>query len=88
MADGEKGQRHLSFSRMLKRTALVGGDMVRFIAFDFVLRIVFSGVMGMPLIVKIARVDFDDRPGYAARLRVPAHVIADLERLRHLQLSF
>ena len=57
--------------------------MIGLVALDFVLGIVFRGVMRMTLVVEILGVDGDDRPRYPACLGIPAYVIADLEDLCH-----
>jgi hypothetical protein len=38
---------------VFKNAALMGGDMISLVAFDFVLRIVFRGVMHMTLVVEV-----------------------------------
>jgi hypothetical protein len=57
----------------------VGRDMICFIAFDFVLRLRVGGVMRVTLIVKIARVNFDDMPGHMTRFGIPGDMITDCE---------
>jgi hypothetical protein len=84
MADGEEWKLHTSLSCIVEGTALVGCDMVGFVAFDFVLGILFRGVMDMTLIVEVAGMDRYDGPRYPTSFRIPAYVIADLEPLRHL----
>ena len=42
MADGEERKPHTSSSRVVKRATLVGCDVVGLVAFDLVLRIIFS----------------------------------------------
>ena len=59
-------------------------DMIGLVALDFVLRIVFRGVMHMALVVKVSGVDRHDGARHPARLGIPAYVIADLESLSHL----
>jgi hypothetical protein len=49
-------------SDALKGTALVGGDMIGLVAFDFVLWIILRGVMRIALVVKISGVNGDDGP--------------------------
>jgi hypothetical protein len=36
------------------------GDMVRFIALDLVLWLVLAGVMGVPLVIHVLRMDLDN----------------------------
>ena len=62
-------------------------NMVRFVALDFVLRIVFRRVMRMALVVEIVRVNPDDRAVDEAGLRIPGNVVADLEALSHCRLQ-
>ena len=50
--------------------------MVRFIAFDFILRIILAGVVRVAFIIKIRHVYFHDFSGYVPCLRVPLHVVA------------
>ena len=59
------------------------GNVIGLVALDLVLRIALRGVMRMPLVIKISRVDSDDPAGDMPRFRVPTYVIADLEPLRH-----
>jgi hypothetical protein len=42
---------------VFKSAALIGGDMISLVAFDFVLRIVFRGVIHMTLVVEVRGVD-------------------------------
>src|ERR1700744_4108264 len=58
-------------------------NMLGLVALDFVLRIALRGVMHVPLVVEISHVNRDDLPGDPSRLRVPAHVVADLKPARH-----
>ena len=53
MADREEGKLHTSPSLLcvFERAALVGRDMIGFVAFDFVLRIVFRSVMDMTFVI-------------------------------------
>lgn len=57
--------------------------MIRFVAFDFVLRIVLTRVMDITLIVNVARMHPDDMATDPARFGVPGHVITDFECLCH-----
>ena len=68
-------------------TAFVNRDMIGFVALDFVLRIVAGSVVRVALPVKIALVNFSDRPADVAGFRVPAYVIANLEMFTHAKLS-
>jgi hypothetical protein len=61
--------------------------MIGFIAFDFVLRIVFRSVMDMTFVIKVRGMDGDDGPCHAASFGIPAYVIAYLESPIHLSDS-
>lgn len=61
----------------------MGGDVVRLVAFDLVLRIVVTGVAGVALVVEIFGMHLDDSAGDVPRLRVPGDAIADFEAWRH-----
>lgn len=73
----------LSLSGLFEGAALMGGDMVGLVAFDFVLGIVFRGVVSMAFVGKILGVDGDDSARHQARLGIPSYMIADLKRLFH-----
>ncbi len=62
-----------------QRLALVGGDVVGFVAFYFVLRVVFVGVVSVAFVVEVFRVHLDDLAADAAGFGIPAYVVADLE---------
>ena len=70
--------------RAFKRATLMSCDMIGFIAFDFVLRIVLRSVMDVALIVEVSGVDGDDRPRYSTGLGIPTDMIANFESLSHL----
>lgn len=61
-------------------------DVVRFIAFDLVLRLVVTGVMGVSLVVDILCVDLDNPATDMSGLGIPGDVIADFEAFSHLFL--
>ena len=61
----------------------MGGDMVGLVAFDFVLGIVFRGMVSMAFVIKILGVDGDDGAPHPARLGIPSYMIADLKLLPH-----
>jgi hypothetical protein len=60
MADCEERQLHVS--RVIKGAAFMGRDMIGLVAFDFVLRIIFRGVMDVTFVVEVSRVNGNDRP--------------------------
>jgi hypothetical protein len=62
---------------------LVQGDMVSFVAFDLVLRIIYGGVMDVSFVVDVPGMYSNDSTGYPTGFRVPAYVIADFEALSH-----
>ena len=62
------------------------GNMIRLVAFDFVLRLVRCGVMSMPLVVQVRRMDLDNPATDMSGLGIPNHVIADFESFGHLML--
>src|SRR6516164_4786723 len=66
-----------------KRAALVHGDVIGFVALDFVLRVVFRGVPQIALMGKIPPVHLDDFAAHARGFRVPADVAADSEFFSH-----
>jgi hypothetical protein len=66
-----------------KRITLMRGNVIGFIAFDFVLRLVFRGVMHMAFVVEVFGVNGDDRARNPARLGVPGYVISNFERSWH-----
>jgi hypothetical protein len=58
-------------------------NMIGLVALDLILRIVGGGVMRVALIFEIADVNLGDRSAYAARLGIPAHMIANFECSSH-----
>jgi hypothetical protein len=64
----------------------MGRYMVGLVALDLVLRIFFGGMSPVALVVEVAGVDCPDRPAYPAGFRIPGHMVADLEFLRHFEL--
>jgi hypothetical protein len=74
----------LILRRFGKRTVFVNGYMVRFAAFDLILGIIRSGVMGISFVVKVFGVDLCDRSGDVAGFGVPGDVVADFEGGFHM----
>ena len=64
----------------------MGCYMIAFIAFDFVLWIVFGGVMGVTLVIKILKVHSDDLAGNATAFGIPSDVIAYFKLAGHFHL--
>jgi hypothetical protein len=89
MTDREEGKLHTSPSLgcAFERATLVGRDMIGFVAFDFVLRIVFRSVMDMTFVIEVRGMDGDDRPCHTASFGIPAYMIAYLESPIHLSDS-
>jgi len=56
-------------------------DMVRLIAFDFILRLIRVGVMRVSFVVDVLCMDLDNPAADTSGLGIPGHVIADLKRL-------
>src|SRR5256886_16918852 len=71
-----------SFCPFQRRT-LMHGDVVGLVALDFILWLILACVVRVPFVINIFGVHLDDRPGDVSSLRVPGHVIADLECSLH-----
>jgi hypothetical protein len=61
-------------------------DMVRLIAFDFILRLIRVGVMRVSFVVDVVCVNPDNPAADTSGLGIPGHVIADLETFLHVRL--
>jgi hypothetical protein len=59
-------------------STFVQRDVRRFIAFDFVLRIVLARVVDMAFVVHVFGVDLDDFAPHPPCFRIPADMIADV----------
>src|SRR5579864_6886213 len=68
---------------LLQRRAFVHGDVVGLVALDFILRIIRRRVVRISLVIRIFRMNLDDLAADMTGLRVPGHVIPDLEFLCH-----
>src|SRR5579883_3329723 len=68
---------------LFQRRAFVHRDVVGLVALDLILRIIVAGVTRMAFVVNIPGVHLDGPAADIAGFRVPDHVIADLEFLRH-----
>ena len=62
------------------------GDMVGFIALDFILRLIGIGVMRVSLVVDVFCMHLDDPAADASGLGIPGDVVADFETFRHFIL--
>lgn len=63
-----------------QRASLVQGEVIGLVALDLVVRIIRAGMMNIAAADHIAGVHPDDAAADPAGLRIPADVIADLER--------
>ena len=61
--------------------------MICLVALDLVLRIVGRRVMNVAFVIDVSRMNSHDPPSNAPGFRVPTHVIADFEPIRHRDLS-
>jgi hypothetical protein len=62
---------------------LVQGNVVGLVALDFILRLVPSGMVDVAFVIDVPFMHFDDFSTYPSGFRIPAHVIANLERFDH-----
>ena len=62
---------------------LMHRNVIGLAALDFILRLILARVMSVPLVVKVLCMHFDDSAADMAGFRIPGHVIADFEPLRH-----
>ena len=65
---------------------LVQGDVIGLVALDFILRLVPGGMVDVAFVIDVPSMDFDDFSAYPPSFRIPAYVIANLERLDHITL--
>jgi hypothetical protein len=72
-----------SCTRFRQSLTFMHRDMLGLATLDFILRIVLARVMGIPLVVNIFGMHFNDLAGDVACFRIPGHVIADFESFRH-----
>jgi hypothetical protein len=68
---------------MPQGSTLVQSDMVGFVAFNLVLRIVRTRVMEIAFVIHIPYMHTHDAPADPACFGIPTHVIADFEYPRH-----
>lgn len=66
---------------MLQHRGLVQGDVIGLVALDFILRLVGCSMVDVAFVIDVPFMDFDDFSAHAPGFRIPAHVIANLERL-------
>src|SRR6516162_4811014 len=91
MSDGEEWVCHLSDSRLAtqepQHATLVQGNVIGFVAFDFVLGFVLAGVVDVSFVIHVLCVRLDDFPADPSGLRIPAHTVTHLESSRHPSIS-
>jgi hypothetical protein len=61
-------------------------NMIRVITLNFILRFVSTGVVRVPLIIGVLRVNLDDSAADMPGFGIPGHVIADFKTFRHVIL--
>src|SRR5437016_14583846 len=66
-----------------QRYTLMHGDVVGLVALDFILWLILARVVDVPFVLNICGVHLDDCPADMSGLRVPDHVITDLECSLH-----
>jgi hypothetical protein len=66
-----------------QRPAFMQSDVSGFIAFDFVLRLLFARVMDVAFIIHIFGVHAHDFAAHPAGFRIPTYMIADFKPLGH-----
>ena len=54
-------------------------DMIGLVTFDLVLGTILIRMMGIPFIIKILRMDFNDFPRDISSLRIPFYMVADFK---------
>lgn len=59
------------------------GNVIGLVALDLVLWLIHAGMAGMPLVLRLARVNLDDPSADDSGFGIPANVIADFEHLAH-----
>jgi hypothetical protein len=62
------------------------GDMVSFIAFDFILRLIRAGVMSISFVLRVLCMNFDNSAADVSGFRIPGNVIAYFEMCCHIIL--
>ena len=73
----------ISVAKPGERRALVEGDVLGLAALDLVLRCFGARMVRVAVDLEIARMNTNDRAADAPGLRIPAHMIADLEFVFH-----
>jgi hypothetical protein len=63
--------------------SLMQGEVIGLITLDFILRFIRAGMMNVTFVGDVASMHFHDFSMHPPGFRIPAHAIANLERLRH-----
>src|SRR6185437_6925300 len=63
--------------------SFVQGDMIGFIALDFILRLIRAGMVNVAFVGNVTAMHFDNCPTHPAGFRIPTYMIANLECLDH-----
>lgn len=88
MANGKERIRHRHLAPSTsQRCPFVQGDVVSAIALNFVLGVVFTGVVRITFVIQIFGVHFHNLSADPAGFGVPNDVIADLESSLHVRQS-
>jgi len=69
---------------LLQHRPLVHGDVIGLIALDLELRFLFTGMVHISFVLRVACVDLDYPARDIASLGIPANMIADFEALAHV----
>ncbi len=60
------------------------GDVVGFVALDFVLRLIFARMMGVALTIDISHMHFDNLAGDMPSLGIPGDVVTGFKIVCHV----
>jgi hypothetical protein len=63
--------------------SFVQGDMIGFVALDFVLWLIPAGMVNVTFVGNVTSMHFDNFSTHPAGFRIPTYMIANLERLDH-----
>ena len=70
-------------AELLQGRSFMHGDMLSFIAFDFILWLIRIGVMHVSFVIHVLGMNLDNPPADMSSLGIPGDVIADFETFRH-----
>jgi hypothetical protein len=65
----------------------VHGNVIGLVTLDFELWFIFTGMVQIAFVLRVARVDFDYPARDIARLGIPANAIADFEVFAHVHAA-